>query len=61
MSTDTKGTLPVDGVLMALGRTYAARRPRRRSGAAFSRMVDEFPQSVYAADARREREEAKKG
>jgi TolA-binding protein len=61
MSTDTKGTVPVDGVLMALGRTYLRAGRGDEAARTFSRVVDEFPQSVYAADARREREEAKKG
>jgi TolA-binding protein len=61
LSTDTNSQIPVDGVLMALGRTYARAGRADEASRAFSRIVDEFPQSVYAADARREREEAKKG
>ena len=48
-------------VLMALGRTYLQAGRSDEAARAFSRIVDEFPQSVYAADARREREEARKG
>jgi outer membrane protein assembly factor BamD (BamD/ComL family) len=51
----------VDGVLMALGRTYAKAGRADEAARAFSRIVDEFPQSVYAADARRERDQVRKG
>lgn len=61
LSTDTAGQIPVDGVLMALGRTYVKAGRPDEAARAFSRIVDEFPQSVYAADARREREEVRKG
>jgi TolA-binding protein len=60
LSTDTNSQIPVDGVLMALGRTYLRAGRADEAARAFSRIVDEFPQSVYAADARREREEARK-
>jgi TolA-binding protein len=61
LSTDTRGEIPVDGVLMALGRTYLQAGRKDEAARAFSRIVDEFPQSVYVNDARREREEARKG
>ena len=61
MSTDTRSQLPVDGVLMALGRTYVKAGRKDEAARAFSRIVDEFPQSAYAADARRAMEEARKG
>jgi TolA-binding protein len=61
LSTDTASQIPVDGVLMALGRTYVRAGRSDEAARAFSRVVDEFPQSVYAADARREREEIGKG
>jgi TolA-binding protein len=61
LSTDTSSPLPMDGVLMALGRTYARAGRHDEAVHAFSRVVDEFPQSPYAADARREREETRKG
>ena len=60
LSTDTNSQIPVDGVLMALGTTYVRAGRHEEAARAFSRIVDEFPQSVYAADARREREEARK-
>jgi TolA-binding protein len=60
VSTDTKSTLPVDGVLMQLGRAYMKAGKKNEAAHAFTRVVEEFPQSLYAADARREMEEAKK-
>ena len=61
MSADAKGQIPVDGVLMSLGRTYARAGRKDEAARAFSRIVEEFPQSAYAADAKREMEEARKG
>ena len=61
LSTDARGEIPVDGVLMALGRTYLQAGRKDEAARAFSRVVDEFPESVYVNDARREREEARKG
>src|SRR5918992_2426269 len=60
LSRDTNSTLPLDGVLLHLGRAYAKAGKKEEAVRAFTRVVDEFPQSSYAADARREMEEAKK-
>ena len=60
VSTDAKSTLPIDGVLMQLGRAYMKAGKKNEAAHAFTRVVEEFPQSLYAADARREMEEAKK-
>lgn len=60
VSTDTKSTFPIDGVLMQLGRAYMKAGKKNEAAHAFTRVVEEFPQSLYAADARREMEEAKK-
>jgi len=60
VSTDTKSQLPIDGVLMQLGRAYMKAGKKNEAAHAFTRVVEEFPQSLYAADARREMEEAKK-
>ena len=60
VSTDTKSPLPIDGVLMQLGRAYMKAGKKNEAAHAFTRVVEEFPQSLYAADARREMEEAKK-
>ncbi len=60
LTTDTKSELPLDGVLMQLGRAYMKAGKKNDAAHAFTRVVEEFPQSLYAADARREMEEAKK-
>jgi TolA-binding protein len=60
LSTDKNSQLPVDGVLMQLGRAYKKAGKKNEAAHAFTRVIEEFPQSVYAADARREMEEAKK-
>jgi outer membrane protein assembly factor BamD (BamD/ComL family) len=46
---------------MELGRAYAKAGKKTEAAHAFTRVVEEFPQSLYVADARREMEEAKKG
>lgn len=61
LSTDKSSQLPIDGVLMQLGRTYLKAGKKNEAAHAFTRVVEEFPQSLYAADARKEMEEAKKG
>lgn len=61
LSRDANSTIPVDGVLMQMGRAYAKAGRNEEAARAFTRIVDEFPQSIYAADARREMEDAKKG
>jgi TolA-binding protein len=61
VSTDSKSQLPLDGVLMQLGRAYMKAGKKAEAAHAFTRVVEEFPTSAYAADARREMEEAKKG
>ena len=45
---------------MHLGRAYARAGKKEEAIRSFTRVVDEFPQSAYAADARREMEETKK-
>jgi TolA-binding protein len=60
LSTDKNSQLPVDGVLMQLGRAYMKAGKKNEAAHAFTRVVEEFPQSQYATDARREMEEAKK-
>lgn len=61
MSADTSAQLPADGVLMSLGRACARAGRKDEAVRAFTRVVDEFPQSPYAADARRELEDVRKG
>jgi len=60
LSRDAASTLPLDSVLMHLGRAYARAGKKEEAVRSFTRVVDEFPQSAYAADARREMEETKK-
>lgn len=60
LSRDTGSTLPLDSVLTHLGRAYARAGKKEEAIRSFTRVVDEFPQSAYAADARREMEEIKK-
>jgi TolA-binding protein len=60
LSRDTSSTIPVESVLMQLARAYAQAGKKEEAVRTFTRVVDEFPQSPYAADARREMEEAKK-
>lgn len=60
LTTDSNSQLPLDGVLMQLGRAYMKAGQKNEAAHAFTRVVEEFPQSLYAADARREMEEAKK-
>jgi TolA-binding protein len=61
MSTDANAALPADGILMALGRACVQAGKKDDAARAFTRIVDEFPQSPYVADARRELEVVKKG
>jgi TolA-binding protein len=60
VSRDAGSTLPLDSVLMHLGRAYARAGKKDDAVRSFTRVVDEFPQSPYAADARRELEDVKK-
>jgi TolA-binding protein len=60
LSRDTASQIPVDSVLMQLGRAYRQAGKKEEAIRAFNRIVEEFPQSVYLTDARREMEEARK-
>jgi TolA-binding protein len=51
--TSSTGDLPVDGILMQLAHAYEAAGKTGDARQAFKRIVDEFPQSPYAADAKR--------
>ena len=61
LATSAKDQIPADGVLMALGRASVRAGKKDEATRAFQRVIDEFPNSVYAADARRELEQARKG
>jgi TolA-binding protein len=60
MSRDTNSQMPVDGVLMQLGRACLKAGRKEEAVRAFTRVKDEFPESMYAEDARTALEEAKK-
>ncbi len=50
------GPLPVDGILMQLGRTYRDAGKRTDAQVTFNRIVQEFPDSPFTQDAKRELE-----
>jgi len=54
------GPLPIDGILMQLGRTYLDAGKRADAQQTFNRLVQEFPESPFSTDARRELEDLKK-
>ena len=60
LSRDTSSQLPVDGVLMQLGRAYARAGRKEEAARTFDRIVQEFPQSSYLSEAQRELAAARK-
>src|SRR3954469_23487145 len=60
LSTDTQSQLPLDGVLMQLGRAAMQAGKKDEATRAFTRVVDEFPQSLYAPEAKEKIAELKK-
>ncbi len=46
--------LPVDGILVQLARTYLKAGKVSDARATFKRVTDEFPNSIYVAEARQE-------
>jgi TolA-binding protein len=54
------GPLPIDGILMQLGRTYLEAGKRADAQQTFNRLVEEFPESPFTGDARKELETLKK-
>jgi tetratricopeptide (TPR) repeat protein len=60
LSADADASLPLDGVLMQLGRVYAKAGRRNEAQQTYTRIVQEFPESLYAADARQELDALKK-
>lgn len=60
LAEDTQGSLPVDGILMQLGRTYLEAGKTSEAQQTFNRIVEEFPESPFSGDARRELETLKK-
>jgi TolA-binding protein len=60
LATDTNSRLPVDGVLMQLGRAALVAGKKDDASRAFNRVVDEFPQSLYVAEAKEKLAELRK-
>jgi TolA-binding protein len=52
LAADRDGALPLDGVLMQLARVSARAGKPQEARAAYKRVVDEFPESIYANEAR---------
>lgn len=61
LSANKDGSLPVDGLLMQLGRLYRDAGKATDAEQTFNRLVQEFPDSQFVSDARRELDEIKKG
>jgi TolA-binding protein len=60
LSQRKDGPLPVDGILMQLAKTYLEAGKRTEAQQTLTRLVDEFPDSPFSGDARRELETLKK-
>jgi TolA-binding protein len=60
LSADSTSQLPVDGVLMQLGRAALSVGKKEDATRAFTRVVEEFPQSLYAPEAKEKLAEIKK-
>lgn len=60
LSGDPGAAIPVDGVLMQLGRVYAKAGRRSEAQQTYTRIVQDFPDSLYVTDARRQIETLKK-
>jgi TolA-binding protein len=60
LSRDPGSQIPVDSVLMQLGRAYSGAGRTEEAARTFDRIVQEFPQSVYLTDAQQALETARK-
>ena len=60
MSQRKEGPLPIDGILMQLGRTYRDAGKPAEAQQTFNRLVTEFPDSPFSGDAKREIDGLKK-
>jgi len=60
LSLRKDGPLPVDGILMQLGRAQLEAGKRADAQQTFNRLVEEFPESPFTGDARRELDNLKK-
>ncbi len=54
LALQADGELPIDGILMQLGRTYVAAGKTAEAVQAFKRIVQEFPNSPYSPEARQQ-------
>jgi TolA-binding protein len=54
MAQRKDGPLPVDGILMQLGRAYRDAGKRSDAQQTFNRLVDEYPESPFMTEAKRE-------
>jgi TolA-binding protein len=60
LATEPDSELPLDGVLMQLGRAAMQGGKRDEASRAFTRIVQEFPQSAYVSEAKQRLDELKK-
>jgi predicted negative regulator of RcsB-dependent stress response len=60
LSQQKDGQVPIDGVLIRLGRTYLDAGKRTEAEQTFNRLVEEFPDSPFTTDARRALDQLKK-
>ena len=54
------GPLPIDGILMQLGRTYLDAGKKVDAQQTFNRLVEEYPESPFNGDAKRALDSLKK-
>jgi TolA-binding protein len=60
MSQRKDGPLPIDAILMQLGRTYLDAGKRAEAQQTFTRLVEEYPESPFTGDAKKELDGLKK-
>jgi TolA-binding protein len=60
LSSDSNAQVPVDAVLMQLARAATASGKKDEAVRAYTRVTDEFPQSLYASEAKEKLAELKK-
>jgi TolA-binding protein len=60
LSQRKDGSLPTDAMLMQLGRTYVAAGKVAEAQQTFKRLLDEYPDSPYNGDAKKELDGLKK-
>lgn len=54
------GALPVDGILVQLGRAYLDAGKQAEAQQTFNRLIEEYPESPFSAEARRQLDSLKK-